>query len=333
MSIVEDKINLIDDADKQLIASLERLDQKLLTEIILIYAGFKVGKDVLGFDPLKAAQIEQMIIKAIQGIGYKQVVNTYIKNFDVLSELNKALHKEVNNLDVTAVVEENARIKAFLSDLEAQLRGTPTRVVGGQAIRNTSLDELIQPIANVIRKDIILGTNYTAATNAIKEAIEKQDLGLSRWGGQIATDSLNQFDGLQQQQIKDHYDLKYITYVGNVRATTRPFCLHMMRKGQFTEDELKKALDEFCPNGLPSQTETRDTANGKKQKKGNGLIAGTDVSNFLVRRGGYNCGHQAIATNIKQSDKNLEKRNKRINQATEEYQKDLKKDEQIVLTE
>ena len=164
-------------------------------------------------------------------------------------------------------------------------------------VRNGALNKLIQPIADIIRRDVITGISFESATEAILEAITKKKLGLAQWAGQIALDALMQADGITQNEVRKEFNLEYIRYVGALKLTSRPLCVHLIRaKPQpvYRLEELDAILQEFAPNGVPSQETTPETADGKEQKKGNGIIYGTDMENFLVYRGGYRCEHEEI---------------------------------------
>ena len=108
---------------------------------------------------------------------------------------------------------------------------------------------------------------------------------------------MNQSDGITQNEVRKQYKMKYINYVGGIKTTTRPLCYHLVGKGPVWEwSQLEKELNKFVVNGVPltSTVSGSKTANGKQQERGSGIIPGTSIDNFLVYRGGYRCGHEAI---------------------------------------
>jgi hypothetical protein len=114
-------------------------------------------------------------------------------------------------------------------------------------------------------------------------------------------DSLSQYDGAMNKMIADVYEFDNFIYVSNTIETSRPFCIHMRDDlgGRFSKDQLKIALNEYCPAGDPSdQTIEYKTHSGevKRGKKGSGMIKGTTVENFVQLRGGYGCRHRCIPT-------------------------------------
>ena len=109
--------------------------------------------------------------------------------------------------------------------------------------------------------------------------IEKPEL--TRYVRQVATDALFQYDGALNEDIKKEFGFTKFRYLGSLVEDSRPFCEHMKSLGGVIDiEQLKIALDDFCPNGEP------------KKGKGDGMIKGTTVANFSINRGGYNCGHR-----------------------------------------
>ena len=77
---------------------------------------------------------------------------------------------------------------------------------------------------------------------------------------------------------------------------SRPMCTHIRETypNGMTIAEVNKVLNEFIPNGEPSDRQVKViNAKGKEvyRAKGSGLIEGTDITNITENRGGYNCRH------------------------------------------
>ena len=302
----EEKEALINGADKQFFDTVAKADQQLANEITKILASYSVG-GVLAFDATQMAQLEKVIIEAIAKTDYARAVNAYLPNFDAIQALNVEIHELVNGINVGDIVKENDRIVNYISQVTSKIKATPstsiqvTNIVNGktvktfETIRNTSLDQLINPIADIIRTDVITGISLEDATDAISDAITKNKLGLHQWSEQIALDALSQADGVTQDEIRLQFDMKFIRWVGGLKTTSRPCCYDFVKKGPVWEiDKLEKELALFIVDGVPLETTTTFTANGKQQKRGSGMIPGTSISNLLVYRGGYRCEHQAI---------------------------------------
>lgn len=284
MSLFDDKIELIADSNELLFKDVSEIDKQLINEIIKIYSGFAIN-DLLEFDPEKAAQLENQLIAIIKNSNYSSTIKSYLKDFDAVSDMNVLIHKKENAININKIINENEKIRNFRFLIEDSLRGT-----NKLAQRANKLNALIDPIATQIRKDLILGISFKDAAAAIEKAIKDKDLGLERWVDQIAKDALNQYDGIQNDEVRKEFNMPYGRFIGSIKKTTRPLCFHMVSEHKYFEwDKLQSILDPFVKNGEPNQSYT--TITGIKQKKGGGIIEGTNAENFNVLRGGYNCRH------------------------------------------
>jgi hypothetical protein len=104
---------------------------------------------------------------------------------------------------------------------------------------------------------------------------------------QITTDSLNQFSAQYNAIVSEELGFEWYMYVGSNLETTREFCSLLTKKKYVHKSEIPKIL-----NG---------SIDGKKYKINDktglwvGAIEGTNVANFPINRGGYQCGHQLMA--------------------------------------
>jgi hypothetical protein len=78
-------------------------------------------------------------------------------------------------------------------------------------------------------------------------------------------------------------------YVGSNLETTRDFCDHLTEKKYIHESEL--------PDIVAGKIDGYQCPLNPKTKLWAGAIAGTTVDNFIVYRGGWNCGHQLMPVN------------------------------------
>ncbi|MBK7885129.1 MAG: hypothetical protein IPJ81_16090 [Chitinophagaceae bacterium] len=110
---------------------------------------------------------------------------------------------------------------------------------------------------------------------------------LQKYTKQITTDALNQYSGQYTQIVSSDLDFEWFRYSGSNIETTRPFCLACTKKKFIHISEIPQLLKGNFP-------EFREFDGVINEKTGlpAGLIAGTDVSNFMINRGGYNCAHQ-----------------------------------------
>lgn len=310
MATLDEKDDLILKAEELFAKQLNDIDNNLAREIIKLYAQFVVG-DTLLLDAAKLAQIEDAIITAVAKTGYGKSVEAYIRNFDAIKDMNDLIHRRVNGVNINQVVNENERIFNFISSVTSQLKGTPStiikvvdvvdgqRVVRSVPVRNASLNELIQPIANLIRKDVITGVSFRTATEQMLDAIKRKEIGLEAWAGQIGRDALSQADGVINEEVKREFKMKYARYTGTIKETTRPVCYHLLTAKSdpvYTDEEIAEVLGEYAPGGIPSTSRITYAPLGKSRRaeKGAGIIPGTTVQNFPIYRGGYRCEHRFL---------------------------------------
>lgn len=163
-------------------------------------------------------------------------------------------------------------------------------------------------ITGVIQDKILNAINTNSSVDALTNDLKiliKPDNGvglLEKHFGQVAKDSLYQYQGSINKKIIDIYDFKNIRYVPLTEInTTRPVCDKIVNicqdnGGKISIVELKSLLQIYCPQGTPNKAYTTYEIRGVEYRKqyGAGMIKGTSIDNFIVVRGGYNCRHSAI---------------------------------------
>ena len=290
MSIVDDKLKLIDDSSARFTRGLGRTNSAFYNNIISALSEI-LGGDKSSQLPINKrfiGNIETMVVKSLRSTNYKAKADAFLKDFDAVNEINKLMHKEVNNININKIINENRRQKVLLSNFTNDLKG-----IFGKSKRSELLVRLIAPISELIRKNALFGVTLKDATKDLRKKIIDGNLGLERWAGQIARDSMRKYDGSLQNEIRKKHKMEYFNYVGTISEGTRPLCFSMLSKNRpyWTIPQLKAELDEHIPNGVPSEVKVTYAPLGKKKtlKKGSGLIPGTTVDNFPELTGGYNC--------------------------------------------
>lgn len=252
---------------------LSRTVADLLADYIVQYANKGI------FEPNSSlATLEQDIIKILQKAGYSDASNEY---FNTFSEILSTTVKDFSKISEVERELKQSKLANLVTDITLDnLKG-----LGIQ-------DNFIKPLANEIRKRIFSGDTYANFKNYLTDNI-KNNSKLTKYVGQITMDAFSQYDGALQKEIKTKFDAKKFKYIGGVIETSRPICYHLhttFGNNPISIDELKKVLDEYCPNGIPSDDYIE--INGRRLKKGAGMIEGTTIDNFDVNRGGYACEHK-----------------------------------------
>jgi hypothetical protein len=86
--------------------------------------------------------------------------------------------------------------------------------------------------------------------------------------------------------ISDRLQSEWYQYVGSNLTTTREFCEHLTKKRYVHKSE----IPELLKGNIDGHQCKIYSATGLPQ----GMIEGTNEENFIVYRGGYNCGHELI---------------------------------------
>lgn len=273
-------------ADKELEKDLKEVEKILFDSTIDFLVDFIESGKKLTLDKRKLAGLKSKIDKVIQSSKYQKSIEKYLSKYDLVDKVNTEWYSK-NKYRIDKVIADSEILK------EIKLQSYEN-LLSKEAIS----ENLAKPILQQLRKDIIMGSTFETAKQNLLSVTEGNEF-IRRYAGQIARDSLSQYDGELNNQVREKFNLTKFYYIGSEIETSRPVCRHMKDKKEWTLDELKVVLDEYCPNGIPSEkTEVIETRNAKGErvkksvKKGSGMIEGTNVSNFAMLRGGYECRHR-----------------------------------------
>lgn len=215
--------------------------------------------------PQLIASINRIVREALIESGYDSAVDDFILNFDELGDNVGVIHKEASNLNI------GKRI------INSQKRLAVENVLFSMKSANMDF-RYVQPVRDLLYKAVSLSRPVTATERELRTLIKgaSGDKGIiERWVGQVARDSINQYQGAIHTEVKNRYELDEILYVGSLVEDSRPQCVRWVGQGTIKIEDLASELRWARNNGT-------------------GFIAGTDVNNFLINRGGYNCRHEAI---------------------------------------
>jgi hypothetical protein len=271
-SSVKDINKSIPDIQKQMMDEIEGMLRKL------DYDGSHNLRRTVG-NMKTVANINNKLRRIILSGKYEKSVVEYLKSFNALTALqNQYVRQTIKDF----------KIKPVLAQLKDQSVNLTIEALTEQGLDSN----VISPIRKALQTNITTGGKYQQILQQVREAVLTTPAGegsLERYVKQITTDSLNQYSRNYLQLATSGSDLKWYQYTGSNIKTTRCFCFAMTKKRFFHASEipalLKGDFDEFdemdCP--INSKTDLPD-----------GMIPGTNESNFLINLGGYNCGHRAI---------------------------------------
>lgn len=151
-------------------------------------------------------------------------------------------------------------------------------------------------IADILTSNITTGGSYKQLTDQLRESLTDTDTQgtLSKYARQITTDSIHQYNAQYTQVISNDLGFEWYAWQGTEILTSREFCQCMVENRRYFHvsevPAMLRAEDMFYTDENGNERPVRINP---KTNLPYGFIPGTTVENFFVRRGGYNCGHQA----------------------------------------
>ncbi|HZG00742.1 MAG TPA: hypothetical protein VEY71_07055 [Chitinophagales bacterium] len=146
-----------------------------------------------------------------------------------------------------------------------------------------------EAIQELLRRNITTGGTYEQLLKQLRDTVLTNDKGpglLERYTRQVTTDALNQYSAQYNQAVSDDLGFEWYMYTGSNIETTREFCFHLTKKKYIHKSELAEIIK--------GNIDGHRCLINKKTKLPRGMIDGTNVHNFKIYRGGWQCGHQLM---------------------------------------
>lgn len=209
-------------------------------------------------------------VNSIINRKYKPSISEYLNTYKTIDETTSGLHKSYNELVIDKSLLTSARravydqAEYYLVDGLADAYVQPAKYLLMQAATNgITIKQARSLLDNWNKGELVTG----------RLASGRPTPRLQAYAGQIARDSIFQYNGTIQDKIGQQYGLKKFIYVGGLVKDSRPLCKHLV--GLRRKIELKE---------IPKLIE----------KYPQGVIPGTTEENFPIRRAGYNCIHTVM---------------------------------------
>lgn len=263
--------------------SVPAIQQQMLDEVSLLLrdldlASGRIAPSVANLRTVAKAQgkLERIVLENKE---YKNQVASYMDDFGKISDLNAGYFTEL---------ESKFKPSSLLKEMEKQSISATVDSLTGAGISSNVAD----PVYDLIRQNVTTGTKYTDLVKSLSNYIKGQGDtlgGLDRYVKQITTDALNQFSANYMEIAASDLGLKWYQYSGVRIETSRKFCVGMMRKKHYHKVEIPDLIKGRFP-------QFKAAGGSIYQNTGlpHGMVKGTNVENFQIYRGGYNCQHQAI---------------------------------------
>jgi hypothetical protein len=273
-------IQLITQAVDQFNSQIPGIQKKMLDDLLLLTKKLNTKGDTIeiGAANLRLlSNVKSKLQRILLNEKYIGSVKGYIGNFDKVIDLQ---NKYFRSLESTFQPPQLVR----------EIKKQAIESVVNSLTENGLNANIVDRIHDILRKATTAGGSYATLTKQLTDFITSNQSGegqLLRYTKQITTDALNQFSGQYTQLVTADLGFEWYRYSGSNIETSRPFCLACTDRKFFHISQLPRVLkgdfDEF---------REREGKINRKTDLPEGMISGTDVSNFMTNRGGYNCGHQ-----------------------------------------
>lgn len=270
-------LSTIDDAIANFQNAIPGIQKIVFDELQPLIKQFDIkdGKLLNNVKNLKLiGNLQNKLQKIIINADYQKSVNDFVESFNLISSLQQDYFKQFNQKfkpkNTLPIIKELA-IEATINDLV------------GQGLSSNIID----PIKQLLNQNITTGGDYTQFQDLLRNHILSDDSGegsLERYTKQITTDAINQYNAQYHDAIAQDLNFNWGSYVGSNIKTSREFCILLTKKQWVKREEL--------PEILKGHIDGHDCKLSKTTGLPLGMIPDTNVDNFKVLRGGYNCGHQ-----------------------------------------
>lgn len=260
--------------EDQLLTSTAQVEKYIYDSLMGIFKNVDISNGRLS-SSAKAEEfllsLDQRVFDAFNKTGYKDAVKTFTGKYDLVSDNVQKLHEALGHGLIPA--------KDIASIKRLQVNDTL-----GRLTEQGMYKDLIQPVRQGLYRNVLFGATVEETEQLITDYVlskPTKNSKLLNYVGQVAADSLRQFDGSINQTAKNTLNLNATQYVGSLIKDSRAQCMKWVAMDVIRDEDLADEID-FAFNG---------SYNGKKC---GGMIPGTNTVTFLINRGGFRCRHRAF---------------------------------------
>lgn len=283
-------IDVIDSTNEKFSGSLSIHEKRLLEEVLNICKELKStdGKIDASIENLELVnKMKARLSKVVLSKEYMKSVSQVLSGLDAIFVAQTSFFK---SLDKSITFDQKYKLLQKMA-IENMSQGL-TRA-GIEANVTSKLSEMVL-------KSVTTGTKYADLVSdmtAFLTTDEKSQGALTRYAQTYANTAVNQYAGEVNKLATDDLGLEWFMYVGSNKETSREFCELLVKKKYIHKSELADIVQGIIDGhqcriyertGLPY-----------------GMIEGTNVENFQVNNGGWNCGHKLTPVNAFVVPKNL----------------------------
>lgn len=276
--ILEKITELVEESASLFGSKLDKVQKRVWDDLQLLLKKIDIDGDriVPSVANLKIiGDISRKLLKGIVNKEYKEDVKEYIKSFNGISSLQNQYYKILENEFKPTALLQAVREEAVRSTLENLTQIIPDAEIGR--------------VKNILRQNITGGGSYRDLMKTMSSTVigDEQSGGLLK--PQLKTytvTSVAQYSRNYSQIAASGLNFEWYQYVGSVITTTRCFCHAMVKKRFFHVSEIPDII-----KGNFKEFEDMECEISSSTDLPDGMIKGTNVSNFMTLAGGWNCQH------------------------------------------
>ncbi len=276
--IIEAISSIVEDSANKFNAKLGAVDQKTYDAISAVLKDLDLKGDKItpSVKNLKLiGKVMRQLNKIVVDGEYKADVKDFLKAFNDIAKLQNQYFSLLEDKFKPNALLQAIREEAINSTLQQLTEDNVN--IGGARVRE------------VLRQNITTGGSYKALMQTMDGVVkgEGDQGGAFTSRAKTATiTSVAQYSRHYSHTVAEGLQFKWYQYVGSTIDTTRCFCHAMVKKRFFHVSEIPDLLAGKFPEFEDMECELNE-----KTKLPEGMIKGTNVSNFMTYAGGWNCQH------------------------------------------
>jgi hypothetical protein len=246
-------------------------------------------------------ELSEAVFKLIRRYNNKDL--SILEKSQVINEIESKVYDILRKSDYKTSVQKFTSSLSKIQDFQKKTMMEATGIKGGKVRFNDlakfaerSINDnflgagleanVVQPLKQRISQNLIAGATNAELETVISDYFKTDEsLGrLTRYVNNIATDALNNYAGLINNEYRKEYGLDKFRYVGSLIDDSRGQCRHWTSKDVITVEELETEIPVAIEGGFLGGFRC------------SGMKDWTNIDNFTIERGGYNCRHEAIPT-------------------------------------
>jgi len=289
--IIEELESLIEKRINGFTASMPAVQKQAYAEVLELTAQLEKYKDgtikVSASNIRLIAKIKQRLLEVMIDGKYERELKKLVSTYEDITKLQ-------NSYFATTV--KDFTVPAVLAELQKQSIDITIESLGRAGIEVN----VINPVRDILTKNITTGGKVSQFTEEIRAYLmnEGETEGrLVKYAKQITTDALNQYSRNYNKVISDDLGFVFWRYSGSLKETSREFCVKMI-------EAKNGCMKYFHTSQIPELLDGRICGEqihiNKKTGLPSGMMKGTNVANFYVNAGGFQCNHQiyGVATAV-----------------------------------